>query len=192
MARYSRPFFRAAAGSHNPQGFLVPALAVLAWTAKAPRALPAVAGRREFLLAAGVFHQNTAHGFPGRGEEISAVGRLEMVISHQTQPGFMHERGRLEGLTGGFGGHLVRRQPAQFIIDQWQQFFRPVLVPLDDVFVLPPTPVAAEQAVTSPEPAPSKSPTPPDLLRKSRRVGDVRSGIRGSSWCASSVFRLNT
>jgi DMSO/TMAO reductase YedYZ molybdopterin-dependent catalytic subunit len=36
-------------------GFLVPALAVLAWTAKAPRALPAVTGRREFLLAAGVF-----------------------------------------------------------------------------------------------------------------------------------------
>lgn len=36
-------------------GFLAPALAVLAWTAQSPRALPAVTGRREFLLAAGVF-----------------------------------------------------------------------------------------------------------------------------------------
>lgn len=36
----------------------------------------------------------------------------------------MHQGGGLERMTGSLVGHLVRREPPQFVIDQRQQFVR--------------------------------------------------------------------
>jgi hypothetical protein len=73
-------------------------------------------------LAAGFFDEDAAHGLGRGGEEMSAIGKLRTVISNQSQPGLMHQRGGLQSLVGRFVGHFRRRQFAQFPIDQRQQF----------------------------------------------------------------------
>jgi hypothetical protein len=40
--------------------------------------------------------------------------------ANQSQPSFVDERGGLKGLAGGLARHLLRGEPAQFLIDQWQ------------------------------------------------------------------------
>jgi hypothetical protein len=71
---------------------------------------------------AGAIHENAPHGL-GRGAEemASAVPGPLVIGAHQAQPRFMDQRGRLEGLPGGFTGHALRRQPAEFPINQREQ-----------------------------------------------------------------------
>ena len=74
-------------------------------------------------FAAGLVNEDAAHGLGGGGEEMSAIGKLRIIISNQAQPSFMNElRGRLQGLVGRFIRHACRRQLAQLAINQRQQF----------------------------------------------------------------------
>src|SRR5581483_568105 len=47
-----------------------------------------------------------------------------VAVAGETQPGFMDERGGLEGLPGNFIRHFVRGEPAQFVVDQRKQLVR--------------------------------------------------------------------
>ena len=76
----------------------------------------------EPLLAACVLDQNPPHRFGCRCEEMSLAVPLPVGRVLDPQPGFVNQRGGLEGLAGAFLGKLVRGQAAQFVIDQRQQF----------------------------------------------------------------------
>ena len=69
----------------------------------------------------GALDENAPHGFRRRREELCATGPTWLVLSGQAQPGFMNQRGGLESVAGTFARHLVRGQPAQFVIDERQQ-----------------------------------------------------------------------
>ena len=69
-------------------------------------------------FAARVIHQDTAHGFGRRGEEMIPVLPFPVLLPHKLKPGFVDERGWLEGLAGRFAGHFVGREFAKFLIDQ--------------------------------------------------------------------------
>jgi Leucine-rich repeat (LRR) protein len=53
----------------------------------------------------------------------ATVPDLLFIGAHQAQPGLMHQRRRLQGLSGLLPCHLLRRQFAKFFIDQRQQQF---------------------------------------------------------------------
>ena len=53
---------------------------------------------------------------------MGAVLELRIFLAHQTHPGLVNQRGGLERLTGRFVGHLVRRQFAQLLVHQREQF----------------------------------------------------------------------
>jgi hypothetical protein len=76
------------------------------------------------LLAAGVVDEDAPHGGRGGGEKMLRVLPGTVFLVHQTQPGFMDQRGGLQGLAGPFVGHPVGGQPAQFAVNQWQQLVR--------------------------------------------------------------------
>src|SRR6266508_620522 len=60
----------------------------------------------------------------------AAIRNRRGRIAAQPQPGFMDERGGLQGLTRGFVRHLVRGQFAQLVVNQWQQFVRSFAIAL--------------------------------------------------------------
>ncbi len=88
--------------------------------------LVVVAGRREvhFLkvhplliaavtngtLATGAIDEGAAHRLGGGGEEMGAFVPFLILVADQPQPGFVNERGRLQGLADCFAGHLVCSQ----------------------------------------------------------------------------------
>ncbi len=76
----------------------------------------------ETALSPGCFHQDAPHGLAGGSEEVCAVLPLGLLVSSQPQPRFVDEGGGLESLAGRLGGHLQGREPAQFIIDEREQF----------------------------------------------------------------------
>jgi hypothetical protein len=82
--------------------------------------LPASMTQRAF--EAGVVNQDAAHRLSGGGEEMRAVCEFRIFPADQTHPGFVNQCRGLEGLTGRFIRHLVRRQFAQFLIHQREQF----------------------------------------------------------------------
>ena len=85
-------------------------------------------------LAAGVVYEDTTHRFRGGGEEMVPTPILAVRLTDQLQPRLMHQGGGLERVAGGFVGHLVRRQSAQFLINQRQQLIRSFGVTLLDGF----------------------------------------------------------
>jgi len=85
------------------------------------------------MFAAGAGNKNPAHGLGGGTEKVCAVlPRLGGRIN-QLEPRFMYQRRRLERVAGGFAGHLVGGQAAQFIVNQRQQFLRAPGIALLDV-----------------------------------------------------------
>jgi len=74
------------------------------------------------VFAPGIIHEDASHRLGGRAEEVSPAAPLLPIGTSHPQPRFMNEGGGLQRLAGPFIGHLVGRQPAQFIIDQGQQF----------------------------------------------------------------------
>ena len=66
--------------------------------------------------------EDAAHGLGGSAEEMPATVPMLLLGPDQTQIRFVHERGRLQGMPGGFLGHFGRRELAEFIIDQREQF----------------------------------------------------------------------
>jgi len=68
--------------------------------------------------AAGAINEDAAHGFGGGGEEVRAAIPFLIFAASQPQPGFVNQRGGLQGLAWRFAGHFVRGQPFQFVIDK--------------------------------------------------------------------------
>jgi len=60
----------------------------------------------------GVFNQDPSHRFTGGAQKVGAVLPHRLVISSETQPGFVDERGGLERLIRPFASHFCRREPA--------------------------------------------------------------------------------
>src|SRR5688572_6678543 len=76
------------------------------------------------MFATGAGDEDAAHGLGGRPEKMRAVlPRLRARI-HQFEPHLVHECRRLKSMAGRFGGHLVRGQASQFIVNNGQQFVR--------------------------------------------------------------------
>jgi hypothetical protein len=73
------------------------------------------------LAAAGAIDENAAHRLGGDGKEVLASIPVWLCSRGDFQPRFMHESGGLERVLVAFPRQAMRRQPAQFIIDQRQQ-----------------------------------------------------------------------
>jgi hypothetical protein len=55
---------------------------------------------------------------------MTAILELHLSVSaRHSQPRLVNERGGLQRLAGGFAGHPLRGQSAQFLIDQREKFF---------------------------------------------------------------------
>ena len=57
-------------------------------------------------FAPGAVHQDVPHRFGRRGEEVAPSAPLLPLGADQPQPGFMHERGRLERMPAGLLSHF--------------------------------------------------------------------------------------
>jgi hypothetical protein len=72
-------------------------------------------------LAPGLVDEDAAHGLGGGGEEVApAVPVLDLVHVHQPEVRLVDQGGGLEGLARLLLGQLLRRQPAQLLVDQQQ------------------------------------------------------------------------
>ena len=67
---------------------------------------------------------DTAHGFGGGGEEVPAVVPGSRPASHQPQPGFVDQRGGLEGLGAWFRRQTGGGKSSKFVVDARQPGFR--------------------------------------------------------------------
>src|SRR2546425_4154178 len=73
------------------------------------------------VFAAGLLDENAAHRLGGGGEEMPAILEGGLSFAHEPEPGFVHERGRLESVAGRLVRHLRRSQFAQLLIDEREQ-----------------------------------------------------------------------
>src|SRR5262249_36621026 len=77
-----------------------------------------------------VLNQNPPHRFRGRAEEMASPVPLSVSASNQPHPGFVHQCGRLKSMARGLLRHLCSRKPAQLIVNQWEQFFGGLRIPV--------------------------------------------------------------
>ena len=63
-------------------------------------------------LAASAVNEDSAHRLGSSAKEVRAAVPFLIFIADQPQPGFVDERGGLQGLAGCFVRHLVRGQPS--------------------------------------------------------------------------------
>ena len=74
------------------------------------------------VLGSGPFDEDATHGLGRSSEEVApALPPLDLLDVHQAQVGLVHQGGGLQGLTRLFLGQLVRRQFAQFVVDERQE-----------------------------------------------------------------------
>ncbi len=76
------------------------------------------------VFAPGVINQNAAHRFGGGGKEVRAILPVRLGIAAQPQPGFVDERGGLQGLPRPFARHFRGGELPQFLVHKRQNFFR--------------------------------------------------------------------
>ncbi len=69
-------------------------------------------------------HQDASHDLRGGTKKVRPVIPTAMVGARETNPCFMDQRGRLEGVPGILLAHVGRSQAPQFVVNQWQQVFR--------------------------------------------------------------------
>src|SRR6266567_3934264 len=74
------------------------------------------------LLATNRLDEDPPHRLRRRGKEMAPAVPMPLTASDQPQPGLMHQRCGLQRLARRLVSHLVRRQLAQLVIDQRQQF----------------------------------------------------------------------
>jgi hypothetical protein len=66
----------------------------------------------------------------GRGEKMSAILPRMLLGADQPQPGFVHQRRRLECMASGFLGRSLRRKFAKLLINEPQQLLAGLRVAL--------------------------------------------------------------
>jgi len=82
---------------------------------------PAAAAQTRF--GSSPFDQNSPHGLGCGGEKMRAIlPGLAFARTGQAEPGFMDQRGRLEGLARPFVRHFLSGQFAEFLIHQREEF----------------------------------------------------------------------
>jgi hypothetical protein len=94
-----------------------------------PRGPRLIATTLETLLSAGAINQNPSHRLGCRREEMAPaipVLVVRLVLAHEPKISFVDEGRGLKGMPGPLSHHLMRRQPAQFGIDQGEKFLRHV------------------------------------------------------------------
>src|SRR5262249_17751098 len=69
---------------------------------------------------AGTVDENATHRLGSGGKKVPAA--VEFLTADQAQIGLVNERGRAEGVTGGFRGHPGSRQFLQLVINEGKQF----------------------------------------------------------------------
>ena len=74
------------------------------------------------LLPAGGINENVVHRLNGRSRGNEPALLCCLAIAAQPKPGFMDQRGGLKCLSGSFVSHFGCGQPAQFFINQREQF----------------------------------------------------------------------
>src|SRR5262249_23011861 len=85
-------------------------------------------------FAASAVNEDAAHRLSGGGKEMGAPGELWVVVAHQPQPGFMHQRRGLQGISRGLIRHPGSCELAQLLINQREQFIsRPGVAALDSL-----------------------------------------------------------
>jgi hypothetical protein len=75
-------------------------------------------------FAAGAFDEDAAHGFGGSPEKVGAVLPGLLVGGDEAKPGFVNEGSGLERVAGGFVGHAMDGEFAQFFVNEREQFVR--------------------------------------------------------------------
>src|SRR5213083_850688 len=73
-------------------------------------------------LALRAFDQDATHRLRRRRQEMSAVLPRRLLVAAKAKPGLMHQRSRLQSLAWRFPGHFRRREFAQFIVNEREQF----------------------------------------------------------------------
>lgn len=72
-------------------------------------------------FAAGLVDEDAAHALGGGGEKMGAVGPARLLIAAEAEPDLVDECGRLQGLAGGFAGHLGGGEAAQLVINEREE-----------------------------------------------------------------------
>ena len=69
-----------------------------------------------------MFDQDTTHRLGRRTEEMRAILKGRGITAAQPHPGLVDEGGGLESMTRSFLGHLLRRQTAEFFVNDREKF----------------------------------------------------------------------
>src|SRR6185295_13328094 len=77
-----------------------------------------------------IVHENPAHRFSRRGEEMGSVIPFPLIVAGEPQPRFVNEGGRLKCVARRFRRHFRRSEPAQFLVNERQQFIRRTCIAL--------------------------------------------------------------
>ena len=84
-------------------------------------------------FASGLIDQNSPHGFGGGGEKMPAVVPAGLgLVADEPELGLMNQGRGLQCLSRLFLGELSRSQLPQLVIDQGQEFFASLRIPLLD------------------------------------------------------------
>ena len=78
--------------------------------------------------------EDAPHGLCCGGKKMAAILPSGLVVTAEPQPGFMHQRGGLQGLARRFSRHLGRGQLTQLLVNQRQQLIEGMLVAFADAF----------------------------------------------------------
>ncbi len=70
----------------------------------------------------GLVDEDPTHGFRCGGKKVAAAFP-SVVFGSQTNPGFVDQRGGLQGVAGLLAGHLLGCKPAKIVVDEGQEFF---------------------------------------------------------------------
>jgi hypothetical protein len=85
------------------------------------------------LFAPGLIYEDAAHGLGGGGKEVAAaVPRMVCRCIDKSQVGFMHKCRRLERLSRFFLCQPLRREFAEFVVNERQQLLGSVRFALFD------------------------------------------------------------
>src|SRR5438876_8561423 len=79
-------------------------------------------------------HQNSAHHFRGKTEELGAVLPVYVFLVDEPEVSLVYQRGRLKSVIGKFLPEAIDCNPPQFLIDERQHLIKRGFVPVAPVY----------------------------------------------------------